>query len=332
MLARSCNSLKSNNLIGEVLTPATSVAKRSDPVDFLAATIASTDSRYPKRLREVSDSPDRLDLRGRLPDPELAIAIVGARAADADEQQLAYELARALTRRGALVVSGGALGVDAAAHRGALAAAAEPGAPDTGTTVAVLGCGIDVVYPQRNAALYRELAERGALVSQFRSDAPPRSWHFARRNRTLAAMADAVVVVGAGAHSGALRTARAARDYGRLVAAVPGRPGCEALIASGAAVVRDVDDLDRALAGAPVRPAVELPEASTPHFALLQRLEEDGCRDVEGLVSGTGLSLRVVQRALTTLELDGLIVPRPGLEYECSQLARELFTARGARG
>lgn len=314
------------------MTSATSVAKRSDPVTFLAATIAKTDARYPRRLLDVSDAPEWLEVRGQLPSTERAVAIVGARAAHQEEQEAAYELAYALARQGTAVVSGGALGVDAAAHRGALAAAREPDTPSGGTTVAVLGCGLDVVYPERHGDLYRDIGERGALVSQFRRDAPPRAWHFSKRNRTLAGLVDAVVVIGAGAHSGALRTARAARDYHRLVAAMPGRPGCEALIASGAAVVRTPGDLERLLAGAPVRPNVTLPDINSPNFRVLSQLEAGDRQDVDQLVQGTGFGLRVVQRALTRLELDGLVVPGPGLAYECSQLAQELLAARGPRG
>ena len=301
-------------------------------MDSLAVTIAATDAGYPRRLREVSDKPEWLEVRGHLPEAEQAIAIVGARAASQGDAQAAHDLAYALARRGTLVVSGGALGIDAAAHRGALAAAQETGTPATGTTVAVLGCGLDVVYPERHGALYRDIGEHGAVVSQFVRDAPPRGWHFARRNRTLAALADAVVVIGAGAHSGALRTAQAARHYHRLVAAMPGSPGGEALIASGAAVVRTIDDLDSALAGAPVRPTVTLPDAASPNYRVLRQLEGGDRKDIDQLVQGTGFGVRVVQRALVRLELDGLVVPRPGLGYECSRLAMELLAARGACG
>lgn len=301
-------------------------------MDSFALTIKRTDAGYPRRLSEVKDGPEWLQFRGRLLEAEQAIVIVGARAADEDQVRLAYELAYALARRGTLVISGGALGVDAAAHRGALAAAREPGTPASGTTVAVLGCGLDVVYPERHVALFHEIATAGALVSQFPRDTAPRAWYFARRNRTMAALADAVLVIGAGAHSGALRTAQAARSYGRLLAAVPGSPGCEALIASGAAVVREIADLDRAFAGTPSRPTVSLPDKNTPNFQVLSLLQPGSAHGANELAVRLGFNIRVVQRALTSLELDGLVVPRAGLGYECSLLAQELLAARGASG
>ncbi len=277
---------------------------------------------YPRRLAKVSDPPERLHVRGKLEEPEHAVAIVGARAARTGDMEIAHELARALAERGVLVVSGGALGIDSAAHRGALA-----GSPaDRARTVAVLGCGLDVAYPERNRDLFAEIVARGgALLSQFDRNAPPRPWQFPLRNATIAGMVDAVVVVGAGAHSGALYTAKYAREYGRLVAAVPGTAGCDALLASGAAVVREVADLEAAWAGSPVGLEVDLPCASTPKGQVLAWLDASEPQDADEISLGTGLMIREVHRALTSLELDGLAVPRPGQSYLRSRLAQALL-------
>jgi DNA processing protein len=291
---------------------------------FPAITIRLEEPAYPSRLRAMSRPPEWLEMRGRLLDCERAVTIVGARAAEARHTDAAFELARALVARGVLVVSGGALGVDAAAHRGALAALADQRAHGSGmgSTAAVLGCGVDVTYPEQHGELFRDIsAHGGALLSQFAHDAPPRPWHFARRNETMAALADAVVVMGASTHSGSLQTAHAARKLGRLVAAMPGSPGCQKLIASGAAVVETIEDLERVLSGADMRAKVTLPAPGSLSFRVLSCLDGHRAKDIDDIGLQTGLSTREIQRALTDLELDGLVVLESGHRYLCSQLA-----------
>ena len=281
-------------------------------------TLAITE--FPSRLRAVASSevPDVLRVRGRLVEVPRVVAIVGARAARMTEVQQAHDIARDLAAAGVLIVSGGAVGVDAASHRGALAA--------TGRTVAVLGCGLDVPYPEQNQDLFAAIVESGgAVMSQFELTAPPRSWHFVRRNRTMAAMSDAVLVIAASRRSGSLHTARAALDFGRLVAAVPGTPGCEALIASGAVPVREARDLeralDRAVDGTLAVPTIALPEASSAAGRVLRALGRERGRDADAIALATGLGVREVHRALTCLELDGLAILLPGRNYICSTLA-----------
>ncbi|MEM9492600.1 MAG: DNA-processing protein DprA, partial [Myxococcota bacterium] len=161
---------------------------------------------YPSRLLGVRGAPDCLHLRGALVPTERAVAIVGARAARQRDVEAAYRLASELARAGIYVVSGGALGVDAAAHRGALDAA-HPGRP--ALTAAVFGCGLSIAYPARNRSLFEDIYRAGgALLSEFPDVAQPRAWHFVRRNKTMAGMTDAVLVVAAGAQSGSLHTAR----------------------------------------------------------------------------------------------------------------------------
>jgi DNA processing protein len=180
---------------------------------------------------------------GRLPQPkERGLAIVGARGATLNGCRTARELAASSARKGLTIVSGGALGIDAAAHRGALDAG--------GVTFAVLGCGVDVIYPERHAALYGEIAAAGGVLSEYPPGTPGRRGNFPARNRIIAALAESVLVVEAGFKSGALITARCAVRLGRRLLAVPGSPGTDDLIATGAAQpVADADGLARVLAG-----------------------------------------------------------------------------------
>lgn len=291
---------------------------------------------YPKRLRALRTPPSQLEVLGRtqifqtMEQPGVrVVAIVGARAASVGETTAAYELALALAQRGVIVVSGGAIGVDTAAHQGALAAHPASGASyERGSTIAVLGCGVGVTYPERNRALFEEIRVRGGvLISQFDTLASPRPWHFVRRNQVIAGMADAVVVMAAGRRSGALHTARAARELGRVVCAMPGRPGCDALIAAGAAVVRNVRECEDALSGKAVKPAICLPPHDTPGFLVLSCLNDIKSRDINDINAETGLSVRDINRALTSLELDGLVTHEPGRRFVCTYLARELLAS-----
>ena len=172
------------------------------------------------------------------------LTLVGSRAASRAAESLAERLGQAAAEAGALVVSGGAIGVDAAAHRGALRGGREL------ATVAVLGTGVDVAYPRRHAGLFREIAAAGCLLSMFPPGTQARGWHFPRRNHLMAALADAVVVIEAQADSGSLITALAAQRLGRRVLAFRGSPGTERLLSSGAQLVRSIEDVLRALRAA----------------------------------------------------------------------------------
>ncbi len=270
------------------------------------------------RLRELSDRPKLLNLRGALGEREVSVAIVGARAASTHGMAVAERLAGGLGSEGARIVSGGALGIDAAAHRGAIGA----GAP----TLAVLATGLDVSYPARNRPLFERMVDAGGgLVSQFPAGAPPRGGQFVRRNRTIAGLADMVVLIDAGASSGALHTARAATDYGRVLGAVPGAPGCEALIAQGAALVESVEDVWAALGGSPRRPVVDLPSAGSEEHAVLVALSVSEPCDTDQLAARAGLDSVAISRALTGLELEGLAVLLPGRRYVRSMLAEQLL-------
>ena len=246
-------------------------------------------ARFPERLTALGWSRP-LHVRGPLPTGP-AVAIVGARAASRTAMDRAHALARHLAGRGVHVVSGGALGVDGAAHRGALAGG--------GTTSVVLGSGVDVPYPQRHASLFEQVvAAGGALISLLPEGTSPRRTTFTQRNPLISALADLVVVVEAATRSGSLTTADAARRQGRLLAAYPGSPGCAALLAAGAALVEHPDDALAALAGAPRHaPAAALDPVAERVAAAIA----EGARGVEAIVAATGLPVRAVLRALPGL-------------------------------
>jgi DNA processing protein len=266
------------------------------------------DPAFPAVLTRIPNPVRALWYRGRLPDPlRPALAIVGARAATTAGCRRAGELAAAAARAGHLIVSGGALGIDAAAHRGALAVG--------GATFAVLGCGVDVVYPDRHAALFDEIAEGGGLLSEYPLGTPPRGGNFPVRNRIVAALSEAVLVVEAKAFSGALVTARLATKLGRRLFAVPGSPGTDGLIAAGQArAVSDVADLGAALAGGEARLQPAVPAA----FATLVAALADGDAGAAELARRLEVALPVALARIAEAELAGWIARRPGGRYGIS--------------
>jgi DNA processing protein len=230
------------------------------------------------------------------------VAIVGARGASIDNMERAHAWAKHVAGRGVQVVSGGALGIDGAAHRGAVDAArvGALGAAAPGTTTVVLGSGVDVLYPARHASLFHQiLATGGALVSTFPLGMQPRPGTFTKRNAIISALADVVIVVEADVKSGSLSTAAAARKQGRIVAAFPGSPGCAKLLASGAALVETGDDVLALLAG---RPRYPVPAVLDDNAKRVRDALALGIRGVDAIVHHTGLSVRAVLRALPQLE------------------------------
>lgn len=200
------------------------------------------DEKYPEPLRYIPDPPLFIFMKGQYePMDVIAVAIVGTRYPSSEGMAMAEKLAEGLASKGVTVVSGLAIGIDAAAHRGALKAG--------GRTIAVLGCGVDVSYPKANLKLKEKIAQRGALFSEYPLGTYPEKWHFPLRNRIISGLSLGVMVVEAGYRSGALITARLALEQGRDVFAVPGHPGnfrsmgTNALIKEGAKLVQDVDDV-----------------------------------------------------------------------------------------
>lgn len=204
--------------------------------------VTLVDSEYPALLREIDDPPLALYARGHLPiDTSKAIAVVGTRRGTQYGKMVAAKLASQLALRGISVVSGLAVGIDAAAHQGALDVG--------GQTVAVLGCGVDVPYPKRNQPLYERIAVEGTVLSEYPLGMPPAKWTFPQRNRILSGLSRGVVVVQAPERSGSLITARLALEQGREVFSVPGNistmtsAGTNRLIKQGAKLVESVDDI-----------------------------------------------------------------------------------------
>jgi DNA processing protein len=271
------------------------------------ALVGRDDAQYPRHLRQVYDPPPVLYVKGALRADEgpTSVAIVGSRAATPQGRALARSMARDLAAAGATVVSGLARGIDASAHRGALDA--------NGRTVAVLGSGLDRVYPPENAALAAAIAERGAVVSEFPLGTIPYPGHFPRRNRIIAGWSQAVVVVEAAEKSGALVTARVALEEGRDVLAVPGHPsqpasaGCNQLIRDGAPLVRDALDVAREM-GLSLEVA---PDPSTGDH-VLRALRGDAPSSLEELRERSGLETPALLARLTELELACKVRRLPG--------------------
>jgi DNA processing protein len=266
---------------------------------------------YPLLLGRIYDPPPVLYVRGLL-DPDeggRSVALVGARAATPGGRVLAAALARDLASWGATVVSGLARGIDTAAHEGALQGG--------GRTVAVLGSGLDRLYPPENERLARAIEERGAVVSEFPLGTRPLPQHFPRRNRVIAGWSRAVVVVEAAARSGALNTARTALDEGRDVMAVPGHPsqpshaGTNQLLREGAALVRDARDVAAEIGlEAPAAPAEALP--ADP---LLAALRADAPAGLDDLQRRTGLETADLLARLSRLELSERVRRLPGSRF-----------------
>jgi DNA processing protein len=258
-----------------------------------------------------------------LPTADLVVAIVGSRAASGRAMDMTRRLAAELSEAGAVVVSGGAIGIDAAAHGGALEA--------DGPTVAVLAGGLDAPYPARNRPLFDEIVARGgALVATQPPETPPMRQLFVARNAVIAGMCDAVVVVEAQAGSGSLHTAREAQRLGRLLAAVPGSPAGQALLAQGAAPVECAADLMAALAGRPRSLTVRLPQPGSREARVLAAL--DGAPRTGAVVAAQiGLPLRDATRALAGLEVEGLALLLPGQSYVRSPLAERLQASSECR-
>lgn len=268
------------------------------------------DPEIPAMFRAVRPRLRGLWVKGQLPAPgRRTVAMVGSRSATLAGCARARALAADLGRRGFAVASGGALGIDAAAHRGAL---------DAGSvTYAVLGCGVDVVYPDRHRALFDELvAGGGGLLSEYPPGTPPRSGQFPVRNRLVAALGEGTVVVEARRHSGALITARLARAFGRVVLAVPGSVGADDLIHSGAAVpVACADDVLDALAGRAPAP-LDVP----PAFAALVDALGRSPDTAAGLGRRLGLGLPEVLGLLSAAEMDGWIRRTVGAMFEVARV------------
>ncbi|HYL88989.1 MAG TPA: DNA-processing protein DprA [Burkholderiales bacterium] len=275
------------------------------------------DDTYPRGLLEIGDPPPLLYALGRLDLLQApGLAIVGSRNASAQGARNAEQFALALGEAGLTIVSGLALGIDAAAHRGGLASRA--------STIAVVGTGIDVVYPARNAELAAEIARRGLLLSEFPLGTAAIAHNFPRRNRLISGLARGCLVVEAALESGSLITARCAADQGREVFAIPGSihsplsKGCHALIKSGAKLVESGEDVLAELAGFRASGFANASSATTnnaPDTGVLAVMGHDPV-DVDSLCARAGMSAEQVASELLRLELDGRVTALPGGLYQ----------------
>lgn len=300
------------------------------------AVVTCRDPLYPQNLLNIYDYPPFLYVRGSFCSNEIGVAIVGSRLASTHGKYITEKLARELAMQGIAVVSGLARGIDSAAHRGALAG--------KGRTIAVLGCGLDIVYPPENEALAAEIAAHGAIVTEFPFGTPPNAPNFPARNRIISGISLGVVVVEAGEKSGSLITARIASEQGRSVFAVPGAigsagsRGTNRLIKQGAKLIEGVEDiLDEILPQAGLsrtipeqRPPISTPEAipgepdtpSASFQAKAARLGETESKllafitrepvNVDTLIAASGLTAHEVQSSLLVLELGGIVRQLPG--------------------
>ncbi|MCG2575832.1 DNA-processing protein DprA [Dechloromonas sp. XY25] len=273
------------------------------------------DTGYPKALLEIADPPCVLYVRGN---PALlqqrGIAMVGSRNATPQGIHTAESFARHLAAGGQCIISGLALGIDAAAHRGALAV--------HGQTVAVIGTGADRIYPARNKELALSIAERGVIVSEFPLGTPAVAHNFPRRNRIISGLARGVLVVEAAPESGSLITAGLAAEQGREVFAIPGSihspvaRGCHKLIKQGAKLVETASDILEELGNydlVTTEPAAATPAADEP--PLLAALGHGPCA-LDDLVERTGQSADLLLPELLTLELGGIVATLPGNRYQ----------------
>lgn len=266
-------------------------------------------SLYPDSLRDAADAPWALIGRGDKAlldglEPFEAVTIVGARRATSYGREVARELGRELASAGLVVVSGLAFGIDGCAHRGAL---------DGGRTIAVLGCGPDVAYPASHRSLWRQICEAGLVLSELPPGTTPWRWTFPARNRIMAALAGMTVVVEAATRSGSLITTDLAADLGRDLGAVPGpvtsraSSGPNGLLASGAHVIRDAQDVLDAMLGPGSRPLQRQIPQLEPILAAALGAVEAGESTCDGVAAATGLSGAEAAAALARLELLGYL-------------------------
>lgn len=275
------------------------------------------DGDYPTRLKDIYDPPALLYLRGELRiEDELAVAIVGSRKTSAYGREVTEKIGEDLARHGVTVVSGMARGIDSVAHKGALQGG--------GRTIAVLGCGVDVIYPPENRNLFYQIIERGAILSEFPMGSPPEGGHFPRRNRIISGLSIGVVIVQASAESGSLITAGFALEQGREVFAVPGNVGAEGsrgtnqLIKEGAKLVESSEDILEEILpqwrreGATAQkgdPAVlSLTEPEKTLYGLLGETPSH----IDAIIRESRLDPGRVSSLLLNLELKGLISQWPG--------------------
>ena len=285
--------------------------------------VTCTDPAYPARLRMIYDYPPLLYIKGRLDAADIPVAVVGSRNATPYGRYVTERLCRELAQRGVTVVSGLARGIDTCAHRGALAG--------RGRTIAVMGCGIDVIYPPENRKLYGQIADGGAVVTEYPYGTEPDRPHFPARNRIISGLSLGVLIVEAGEKSGSLITARCALDQGREVFAVPGAidlpgsRGTNGLLRQGAKLVESVEDILEEILPQIGRPPAPRRGGTRKDEPGREPLTEEESRllgfitetpqDADTLIKRTGLAAAEALSLLLALELKGYILQLPGKRF-----------------
>ncbi len=271
--------------------------------------VSMTEPEYPQKLAQIDDCPAGLFVKGTLPQQDRPMtAIVGARGCSAYGEQLAAEFAKALASEGIGIVSGLALGIDGAAHEGALKAG--------GYSCGVLGCGINICYPPSNYQLYQEMTRQGCVISEFAPGTPPMARNFPMRNRIISGMADAVLVVEAKEKSGSLITAELGADQGREIFAIPGRVtdylsrGCNQLIQQGAHMAISPSDITEYL-GLKFRKKLQICEKNINGLAKKEKMLYS-CLDfkpkhLDEIVTESGMTVSECMGSLLELELGGYV-------------------------
>src|SRR5579884_108761 len=279
------------------------------------------EARYPRLLRHIANPPVVLYVRGEiLPRDELAVAIVGTRVPTAYGRQVAQKLAAELAAKGVTIVSGLARGIDAEAHRASLEAG--------GRTLAILGSGLDVIYPREHAGLARQIAQSGAVMTDYPLGSQPDAVHFPARNRIVSGLSLGTIVIEAGDTSGALTTARFAAEQGRDVFAIPGSIfskqsfGVHRLIQDGAKLVACVDDILDELNLGMVVHQLQMPSGAEPEdpteAALLAALSAEPTH-IDEVARQANMAVADVSSALTMMELKGLVRQVGALSYVAAQ-------------
>jgi DNA processing protein len=285
-----------------------------------AAVLTLKDEAYPRRLKEIYDPPPLLYIRGELKEEDdLAVSVVGSRKTSPYGRWMTEKLSRELARQGVTIVSGMARGIDAVAHMGAIS--------EKGRTIAVLGCGVDVIYPPENKNLFWEIIDHGAILSEFPMGSSPEGGHFPKRNRIISGLSLGVIVIQAGAKSGSLITAGYALEQGREIFAVPGNVGAGSsqgthrLIKEGAKLVESSDDvLDEILpqwrkeneTGRETERSG--PDLSGEESALFELLTETPLH-IDAIIRESRLEPGKVSSLLLNLELKGLLLQWPGKSF-----------------
>jgi len=284
------------------------------------------DPAYPSRLKEIYDYPPILYVRGSLlPEDEWCLAVVGTRRATVYGRQVTEEIVTDLTRSKITIVSGLARGIDSIAHQSALEAG--------GRTIAVLACGLDIVYPSENANLARRIIQQGALISEYPLGTSPRAENFPRRNRIMSGLSLGVLVTEAGTTSGAMITAHLALEQNREVLAVPGSilspvsSGTNQLIQEGARLVRNHNDILEELNLTAVAHQMEIREvvpASDTESLLLKQLSAEPTH-IDDVCRNSSLSISTVSSTLAMMELKGLVKQMGNMNYVLTRETREVY-------